>query len=67
MFIIFNLFIGFLIIYYIIFFITLIYISIIEEWCCPNRIPYWYNRLHDKYQGNRGYNVVLNNPYDDSV
>lgn len=62
----FKLFIGFFVIYYIIFFITLIYISIIEEWCCANRIPFWYNNLKERYTRITRYILVPNND-DDNV
>lgn len=49
---VFDCYIGFFIIYYFVFLISLIYISIIEEWCCKNRIPEWYiysKRLVEQY------------------
>ena len=27
-----------------------IYTAIIEEWCCPNRIPYWIKNIRRDYQ-----------------
>lgn len=27
-----------------------IYTTIIEEWCCPNRIPYWIKNIRRDYQ-----------------
>jgi len=42
-----TLYFGFFIIYYIIFFIILTYTAIIEEWCCTNHIPRWYEKIKE--------------------
>lgn len=49
MFFIFHIYIGFFVIYYIVFLITLIYFAIEEEWCCKNRLPLWRDQLKEKY------------------
>lgn len=49
-------YLGFFVIYYFVFLVSLIYIAVIEEWCCKNRIPRWYiysKRIVEQY------NVVM--------
>ena len=49
-------YLGFFVIYYFVFLVSLIYIAVIEEWCCKNRIPEWYiysKRIVEQY------NVVM--------
>lgn len=43
-----SLYLGFFLIYYIVFFTYLIYAIIVEEWFCKNYLLILYNKLKDK-------------------
>ena len=63
MFHIFYIYVGFFVIYYIIFLITFIYFATVEEWCCKNRIPLWSDKLKQKCHSlKQKYHTIDNRP-----